>query len=218
MTNTTELRKIKPSKKLREAILNVVGSFQKTSVCIDHVFSIGREEGFTDVKIGNMVRKEMLAAGYNLRTIRRALPLTSKQIQKTRKDYYDEDKMSSSAHKNEVHAQSAQKSDNNPYQESVWKELVTEQRSNQPSAEQLQQSVQGIEDNAIFRSARISTLPEDSELLKFEIPIPREIFWRYVEDHLGEDHDNPFWINGTMNQETGRILSVTMGRSDIPQI
>ncbi|MGH9979826.1 MAG: hypothetical protein ACRD8Z_28890, partial [Nitrososphaeraceae archaeon] len=96
MTSTTELERKKPSKKLREAILNVIGSFQKTSVCIDQVFSIGREEGFTDVEIGNMIRKEMLAAGYNLRTIRRALPLTSKQIQKTRKDYYDEDILSSS--------------------------------------------------------------------------------------------------------------------------
>jgi hypothetical protein len=59
-------------------------------------------------------------------------------------------------------------------------------------------------------------LPENRELLKFEFPIPKDIFWQYVEDHLGEDHDNQFWINGIMNHETGKILSLGFGRSGIP--
>jgi hypothetical protein len=241
MTNTKELTKNEPSKRLQGAILNMIRSFQKTSLSIDRVFSIGREEGFNDVEIGNMVRKEMLAAGYNPRTMRRVLPLTSKQIQKTRKDYSDEDILSSLAHKNEVRAQSAQESDNDmiigttnsvrdaefvpnvpdlsarePHQGSAWQVSETEERSDQLTAEQPQQTVLGIEKNSIiFGLARISILPEDNELLKFEFPIPKDIFWQYVEDHLGEDHDNQFWINGIMNQETGKILSLAFGRSGI---
>jgi hypothetical protein len=226
-----------PSKKLQGAILNVVRSFQKTSVSIDQVFSIGREEGFNDIEIGNMVRKEMLAAGYNSRTIRRALPLTSKQHQKTRKDYSDEDKMSSSVHNNEVHEQSAQEFGTDtvvrdadsipnvpdlptrePYQGSAWQISETEKRSDQLTAEQSHQTVQGTEvHNIIFGFARISTLPEDRKLLKFEIPIPKDVFWQYVEDYIGEAY-NHIWINGVMNQETGKILSLAIEKGSIPQI
>jgi hypothetical protein len=91
---------LKPSSKLQAAIHNIVGSFQKTSSAIDEAFKIGREEGFNEMEIGNMVRKEMLATGYDSRTVRRALPPSAKHIQKTRRDYFDEDKMSSSEHEN----------------------------------------------------------------------------------------------------------------------
>src|SRR5688500_118151 len=89
------LDKLKPSAKLQAAINNVVGEFQKIAVAIDQAIRIGREEGFSDLEIGNMIRKGMLAAGYDPRTIRRALPASAKHIEKTRRDYGDEDKMSS---------------------------------------------------------------------------------------------------------------------------
>jgi hypothetical protein len=90
--------KLKPSSKLQAAIHDVVSCFQKTASAIDEAFEIGREEGFTDMEIGNMIRKEMRSVGYNSRTIRRALPSTAKHTENTRLDYIhkaDEDKMSS---------------------------------------------------------------------------------------------------------------------------
>jgi 16S rRNA U1498 N3-methylase RsmE len=81
---TTELRKKEPSKKLRDAIHNAVGIFIKTAKSIDKVFSIGREEGFSDMEIGYMIRKEMSAANYDPRTIRRALPPSAKHVEKAR--------------------------------------------------------------------------------------------------------------------------------------
>jgi hypothetical protein len=223
-----------PSKKLQGAILNVVRSFQKTSVSIDQAFSIGREEGFDEIEIGNMVRKEMLAAGYNLRTIRRALPPTSKQLQKTRKDYSDEDILSSSVHDSGVHERSAQEFGTNPvvrdtdsipnisdlptrepYQGSAWQISETEKQSDQLIEEQSHQTVQDTEmHNIIFGLARISALPEDRKLLKFEIPIPKDIFWQYVGDYIGEAY-NHIWINGVINQEAGKILSLAIEKGSL---
>lgn len=234
MSNTKKLAKKEPSRKFQDAIHDMIGSFQKTATSIELVFSVGRSEGFTDVEIGNMIRNEMLAAGYSLRTKRRALPLTSKQIHKTRKDYSDEDILSSSLHKNEIHVQSEQESNNDAIAEATGRIRNTELVPNAPELPtrepdeksvgqipvtgQPQQIVQGTEvDRTIFGLARISTLPQDSKLLKFEIAIPKDLFWRYVEEHLGQRY-NHFWITGVMNQETRKIISLSMVRNDIPQI
>jgi hypothetical protein len=98
--NGLKLSRKYPSKKLRDAINNVVNSFQKTALTIDEVFAIGRKEGFSDIEIGNIVRKEMLAANYDPRTIRRALPSSAKHIEKVRKPKNAADKMSSNEHEN----------------------------------------------------------------------------------------------------------------------
>lgn len=90
---------------------------------------------------------------------------------------------------------------------------VTKQSSNELTAGQTQQAVPDTEEDCtIFGSARISTLPEDSELLEFDIPIPEDIFWQYVEDIFVEGHDNKFRINFVVNQKTGKMLSLSMGK------
>ena len=97
-----------------------------------------------------------------------------------------------------------------PYQGSAWQISETEKQSDQLIEEQSHQTVQYTEmHNIIFGFARISTLPEDRKLLKFEIPIPKDVFWQYVEDYIGEAY-NHIWINGVMNQETGKILSLAI--------
>jgi hypothetical protein len=218
MTNTTELIKKKPSKNLREAIHDMIGSFQKTATSIERVFSIGKNEGFSDMEIGNLIRKEMLAANYDPRTIRRALPPSAKHVEKVREQNAFADKMSANEYKNEVRVQSALESDHDITVGTINRVRDIEFEPNIPdqSIREPHQESGTEEDNTIFGLARISTLPEDSELLKLEIPIPRDIFWRYVEDHLGEVHDNQFWINSIMNQETGKILSLAFGRSGVP--
>jgi len=92
-----------------------------------------------------------------------------------------------------------------PYHESVRQESVAEQRSDHLTVEEPQQTVQvSVEENIQFGSARISKLPENSELLRFEFSVPKDIFWQYISDHLVKDDDDEdddqFWINGVMNQ------------------
>lgn len=154
MTNTTELTKKEPSKKLQGAILNVVKSFQKTSESINKVFAIGREEGFNDIEIGNLVRKEMLIAGYNPRTIRRALPPTSKQIQKTRKDYSDEDKMSSSTTELYKHQK---------------KEVLINTKENPV---QYDSNATLAQTSSLASASNKETLLEENDLSHFQISIP----------------------------------------------
>ncbi|MGH9985908.1 MAG: hypothetical protein ACRD8W_18360 [Nitrososphaeraceae archaeon] len=211
---TTELRKKEPSKKLRDAIHNAVGIFIKTAKSIDQVFSIGREEGFSDMEIGNMIRKEMSAANYDPRTIRRALPPSAKHVEKAREQNAFADKMSANEHENEVSVQPAQESDNDLILTTHMTRDAEPKAHELPTTE-LQQSVtdqsrQIVKDRGEFGLARISTLPEDSELLRYEIPIPREIVWQFIEDHLRENYDQ-VWINSVVNQQTGKILSLTLG-------
>lgn len=229
MTNMRKLRKKKPSKELLKAVANIVGSFQKTTIAIEEALSIGRKEGFSDMEIGKMIREEMLAAGYDPRTIRRSLPPTAKQIQKTRKDYTHEDKMSSYEHREEDQNQYTDEPNDSlahnevrnacfapklPYLSTIAQnqgiaiqEAVasTQLKDNQPL-----QTVKGD-----LGSGRILKLPENDDLLKFELSISRDVYWDYLA-HLIED-DSQFWISGVLNQCTGKILSLTIGRSGMTQ-
>lgn len=219
----------KPSEKLRQAVYNIVGSFQKTVESIDRVFSIGRAEGFSDIEIGKMIRKEMSAAGYDPRTIRRSLPHTAKETQKTRRDYIDEDKMSSSEHKNDDHMPSIQELNNDSSLETGdsirdnkfvtrvpdLSTVAREESEQHEPAEQTQHAKQDIgEENKQFSLFRISKIHENGELLKFEFSLPKDLFWQYLEedDHLREEDDH-FHINYVVNRESGGILSVTVGSS-----
>lgn len=97
--------------KLREAILDMIGSFQKIATSIDRVFLIGRNEGFSDMEIGNLVRKAMLAANYDPRTIRRALPSSAKHVEKVRGQKAFADILSANEHENKVRTRFARESD-----------------------------------------------------------------------------------------------------------
>jgi hypothetical protein len=209
-----------PSMKLRNAINDMVGSFQKTATSIGQVFSIGREEGFSDMEIGNMVRKEMLAANYDPRTIRRALPSSAKHIEKVREQKAFADILSTNKHENEASIHSVQKSDNDLLPANHIARDAEQKAYQLPTIERQrpvkEQSKQTMRDEEEFGLAKILKVPEDSKLLKFEIPIPKDVFWQFVEDHFGEAY-NHFWINGIMNQETRKILSLAMGKRSMPQ-
>jgi hypothetical protein len=216
MTITKESTKKGPSKELRIAIDEIVGSFQKTAVLIDRVFTIGRNEGFNDIEIGIMIKREMLAAKYDPRTIRRSLPPSAKHSEKVREQKTFADKLSANEHENKVSILTAQKSDNDLQ---LYTHKTLDVEPNELSTTERQQSVTGQSKNTVqerreFGIARISMLPEDSGLLKFEIPISKAVLWQFVEDHLGEAY-NHFWINGVMNLETGKILSLAMEKGSI---
>jgi len=52
---------------------------------VDKVFTLGREGGFSDNEIGQMVRDRLSQLGYNPRSIRRLLPPSAKDLTKSRK-------------------------------------------------------------------------------------------------------------------------------------
>jgi len=218
MTNTKKLTKKEPSKKLRKAIDDMVDCFQKTATSIDSVFSIGREEGFSDMEIGNMIRKGMLAANYDSRTIRRALPLSAKHIEKIRRRKAFADKMSANEHEDGVNMQPAQRSDNDQFITDHIAQHVEPKAYELPTMDWHQQSVTEqskpiVQDRREFELDRILKSSVDNRLIKFEILIPKDIVWQYIEERLYEDNNSEFWINGLMNQESGNIMSLAFGRT-----
>lgn len=68
-----------PSKKFKDAIADVINGFTKTHNAIVKAFEIGRTEGFSDMEIGNMIKMEMLEAGFTSDHITRMLPDTAKR-------------------------------------------------------------------------------------------------------------------------------------------
>ena len=75
----TKIQPKAPSKKFKEAIHNVIGGFVKINDALVKAFDIGRAEGFTDMKIGEMIKMEMLEAGFHKDHITRMLPDTAKR-------------------------------------------------------------------------------------------------------------------------------------------
>jgi hypothetical protein len=67
-----------PSKKLKEKIHTCVSSFQKLGNAVNEALEQGRQEGFTDKEIGQMIREEMLRAGLTRQTVSNYLPKSAK--------------------------------------------------------------------------------------------------------------------------------------------
>jgi hypothetical protein len=95
-----------PSEKLKKKLDDVATHLRNAVSLVDGVFILGREEGFSDNEIGQMVRDRLRQLGYNPRSIRRLLPSSAKDLTKSRKgnlgriyengiDGRHEDKMSS---------------------------------------------------------------------------------------------------------------------------
>jgi hypothetical protein len=67
-----------PSKKLKEKLHACASSFQKLGNAVNEVLEQGRQEGFTDREIGQMIREEMLRAGLTRQTVSNYLPKSAK--------------------------------------------------------------------------------------------------------------------------------------------
>lgn len=81
-----ELSLKQPSDELKQLIDKVVRNIHTSAGIVEQAFIKGRTEGFSDKQIGRMIRSHMLSLGYDPSTIRRALPPSSKDTTKTRKD------------------------------------------------------------------------------------------------------------------------------------
>jgi hypothetical protein len=99
MTMSVQIKKKrKPSQALLELVEGLAPDFQKLQDKVDEVFRKGREEGFNDMQIGNLVRSRM-KEHYSPATIRNVLPETAKHMEKRNKyalkntasDHEDED-------------------------------------------------------------------------------------------------------------------------------
>jgi type II secretory pathway component PulM len=84
ISDNIQLRQ-QPSETLREKIQNFVAdfkscttSFKKLEDAVKEALAQGRQEGYTDKEIGDMIRKELAAAG--LYQIRRMVPLFRGQV------------------------------------------------------------------------------------------------------------------------------------------
>jgi len=75
-----------PSEELKQKLDDVATSLRNGASLVDEVFTLGREEGFSDKEIGQMVRDRLVQLGYNPRSIRRLLPLSAKDLTKSRKN------------------------------------------------------------------------------------------------------------------------------------
>lgn len=95
MTNDNIQLQQQPSETLREKIHNCVADFKscitgfkKWEDAVKEALVQGQQEGYTDKEIGDMIRKELTAAGLSNRTITRYLPAEVKRSggYSTRKD------------------------------------------------------------------------------------------------------------------------------------
>jgi hypothetical protein len=68
----------KPSKKLQAKIRAIPTAFKKLEDSVYEALELGKEEGFTEKEIGQMIREEMVKAGYSIRTVQRYLPAEAK--------------------------------------------------------------------------------------------------------------------------------------------
>lgn len=82
----SELTIREPSEKLKKKLDEVATNLVNATSLVAEVFTLGREEGFSDNEIGQMVRDRLAELGYNPRSIRRLLPPSAKDLTKSRKD------------------------------------------------------------------------------------------------------------------------------------
>src|SRR4051812_37795345 len=68
-----------PSERLALAVKECALGFRKLQDSIEDALSIGRSEGYADKEIGVMIRQEMLANNYSIRTVQRYLPASAKR-------------------------------------------------------------------------------------------------------------------------------------------
>jgi hypothetical protein len=81
---TTEAKPKQPSKKLRQIVSTIGSTFMKLEDAINEALVVGREEGFTDIEIGNMIRAEFKRLNRPRMTLSRYLPVTAKHMEKSR--------------------------------------------------------------------------------------------------------------------------------------
>lgn len=107
---TTVLKqKKKVSKRLQTLLDSVSQQVLKLENTVKKVYKIGREDGFTDMEIGDMLRAAMKKGGYTDRTIRNHLPESAKHIEFANKRA---EKSSASKHGTKAKAVTKQKVQN----------------------------------------------------------------------------------------------------------
>ena len=80
MAQTTELVARQPSQRLHNAVIDIISHFGKLKDKVAYAIAIGQEEGWTPVQTGDLIRKELLAAGYHRNTAARVLPPEAKAL------------------------------------------------------------------------------------------------------------------------------------------
>jgi hypothetical protein len=215
MTNSKELSKKQPSKDLRKAIDDMVGSFQKTAISIDRVFSIGRNEGFSDMEIGDLIRKKMLAANYDPRTIRRALPRSAKHIEMIREQKAVADKESANENKNGARIQSGLESENGIVGRTYNTNAVQHDSTQASSLVAANNKESQLKENQLKENQLEENQLEENQLLHFQIPIPANDLWDFIIDYsplLDREKMNHFCVNVSVlfNKRTEKVVSVHM--------
>jgi hypothetical protein len=78
----TKIKIRKPSKILEKLTDKCVSEFGKLNLAVNK--ALERLEGFEDRRVGDMIRRKMVAAGYSRMTVSRALPPSAKHMEKAR--------------------------------------------------------------------------------------------------------------------------------------
>lgn len=73
-----------PSERLHNAVTDIISHFGKLKDKVAAAITIGQEEGWTPIETGDLIRKELLAAGYHRSTVARMLPEDAKHMEKSR--------------------------------------------------------------------------------------------------------------------------------------
>ena len=75
----TQILDRQPSERLQEAVRLCASGFRKLQDSIQDALTVGREEGYKDFEIGLMIKQEMLANNYSIRSVQRYLPAAAKR-------------------------------------------------------------------------------------------------------------------------------------------
>jgi hypothetical protein len=177
-----------PSKKLKQKLDDVVKHFRNCATVVDEAFALGKEEGFSEKEIGLMMREQLKRLGYNPRSIRRALPSSTKDLSKVPRGYLvrnhnngndntDVDKMSSSENSNDFDENRQIRSSNMVMElqaevKSLKEQLAEEQIKNDlliQSENELQSLLQDVDDQIRTLILLPEEFPPDSDrVLKYQ--------------------------------------------------
>jgi hypothetical protein len=87
MQEVVTIENKQPSEVLEKLTEECVSQFGKLNISINKTLEQGRIEGFSDIEVGDMIRRKLLSAGYSKMTVSRALPPSAKHLEKARHQF-----------------------------------------------------------------------------------------------------------------------------------
>lgn len=225
----------RPSAKLQEKIRACASTFRSLNAIVNEVIEIGKSEGFTPKEIGNFIREEMLRSGLSRRTVTNYLPSELKakprgvQGAAAKTGTGIREIFSQNPKPNIPRRVRTPRPKNSPTETSVETSFSDTKHNDEKNINHkiVTQNISNhvVDDISSDRTNNLSTVdtiplaanePNKANLktnvLNQEIALPCRESCRYISSQLNKGK-NEFYISIKVNLDTGKIISVKIGRN-----